>query len=158
MQINWVNIFIETVYKLVQSKEFILFLTISIILIFIKYILLKNSKLSDIDRMSGQDFENKLQQIFISKGYLVTHTGKLGDYGVDLVIEKDGIKTAIQAKRHKSKIGIDAVQQVTAGKLKYNCENAMVVTNRYFTYQAKQLAAVNNLELWDRNKLSNLLK
>ena len=86
-------------------------------------------------------------------------TKYIGDYGADLVATNNGVKMVIQAKRHKNKVGIKAVQEAVASKGYYNCDKAMVVTNRYFTNQAKTLASRNKVELWDRKILvKNLLK
>ena len=40
----------------------------------------------------------------------------------------------------------------------YNADSAIVITNSYFTKSAIKLAKVNNVELWDRDKLINLIK
>lgn len=46
-----------------------------------------------------------------------------------------------------------------ASKGYYNCDKAMVVTNSFFTNQAKTLASRNKVELWDRKLLvKHLLK
>ena len=86
-------------------------------------------------------------------------TKYIGDYGADLVTTNNGVKMVIQAKRHKNKVGIKAVQEAVTSKGYYNCDKAMVVTNSYFTNQAKTLASRNKVELWDRKILvKNLLK
>lgn len=113
---------------------------------------LAESGINDIDRMSGKNFEKYLEVIFEKLGYRVERTPYVGDYGADLVTSKDGIKTVIQAKRHKGKVGIKAVQEAVAAKGKYGCTEAMVVTNSYYTRQAIELAKSNKVELWDRKK------
>ena len=86
-------------------------------------------------------------------GYLVAVTKATGDQGADLVIEKFGEKTAVQAKCYADKVGNYAVQEVLAAKSMYKAHRAMVVTNNYFTDAAKSLATANRIELWDRDKL-----
>jgi restriction system protein len=81
-----------------------------------EYYKLSKSGIFDIDKMSGTEFEDRLAVLFGNLGYNVQRTGKIGDYGVDLVIEKNGIRTAVQAKCYKpGKVHPDAVQQVYAG-------------------------------------------
>lgn len=119
---------------------------------------LAGSGISDIDTMGGKTFEKYLEVLFERLGYNVTRTRYIGDYGADLVVEKDGIKTVVQAKRYKTKVGVKAIQEAVAAKGHYGCDAAMVVTNSYFTDQAKKLAASNNVELWNRKDLiENLL-
>ncbi|MGH7193327.1 MAG: restriction endonuclease, partial [Candidatus Saccharimonadales bacterium] len=55
--------------------------------------------------MSGTDFEKYLADVFRKAGYAVEHVGRSGDHGADLIIEKDAIRTAVQAKRQKDSVG-----------------------------------------------------
>lgn len=112
-----------------------------------------------IDVMDGKTFENFLASLFQRKGYSVKQVGSsIGDYGADLVISKDGHIIAVQAKRHKSVIGVGAVREALGSIKMYKCSSGMVVTNSYFTKQAEKLANVNKIDLWDRNILANQIK
>ena len=120
---------------------------------------LARSGIADIDKMDGKTFEKYLKVFFERLGYKVERTRYIGDYGADLVATNNGVKMVVQAKRHKNKVGIKAVQEAVASKGYYNCDKAMVVTNSYFTNQAKTLASRNKVELWDRKLLvKNLLQ
>ena len=44
-----------------------------------------------------------------------------------------------------------------AAKAYYNCNQAMVITNSYFTSGTKNLANKNNVVLWDRENLSEAI-
>lgn len=114
-----------------------------------------NASLSIIDTMTGEEFEEYLQLQFIKLGYKAKLTPLKADYGADLVLKKSGVKTVVQAKRWKSKVGIEAVQQAVASIRYYNADNAIVITNSYFTENAINLAKANNVTLIDR---SNLLR
>ena len=120
---------------------------------------LRWSGIADIDKMDGKTFEKYLKVFFEKLGYKVERTKYIGDYGADLVATNNGVRVVIQAKRYKNKVGIKAVQEAVASKGYYNCDKAMVVTNSYFTNQAKTLASRNKVELWDRKILvKNLLQ
>lgn len=118
---------------------------------------LARSGVSDIDNMDGKSFEKYLEVLFIKLGYKVERTRYIGDYGADLVVKKDGIKTVIQAKRYKNKVNIKAIQEAVAAMGHYQCEKAMVVTNSFYTKQAVELARSNRVELWDRKHLVKAL-
>lgn len=105
--------------------------------------------------MTGEDFELFLVNLFQRLGYKVQHIGKLGDYGGDLIIEKNGIKTLVQAKRSKYKLREKAVQEAIAAKENYHCDKAMVVTNNYLWKHAWRLARNTGVELWTRDVLIN---
>ena len=111
--------------------------------------------MSEVDKMDGGTFENFLSSLFLKMGYSIKHVGSpTGDYGADLIIKKNEQSIAVQAKRHKSVIGLDAVREALGSIKMYQCNSAMVVTNNYFTTQAKRLAKANNVLLWDRNMLT----
>jgi restriction system protein len=122
------------------------------------YFLLKRRWLAaagipEIARMTGKDFESKMALVFQRKGYRVEQTPYAGDWGADLVLSKDGQRTVVQVKRWTRRVSPKAVQEVVAAKAKYACERAMVVTNSFFTEAATELARVNKVELWDRDRL-----
>lgn len=113
---------------------------------------------SVIDNMKGIEFEEFSGELIAHFGYTnVRVTQSSGDYGVDVTAYKDGIKYAIQCKRYSSKVGIKSVQEVIAGKIHYGCERAIVITNSYFTDNAKTLAREAGVDLWDRKTINEFL-
>lgn len=118
---------------------------------------LARSGISEIDRMDGITFERHLSHLFSSRGYRVQQTRARGDYGADLVLEKDGVRTVVQAKRWTKNVGVKAIQEAVAAKPMYGCDCAIVVTNRYFTEQAQFLARANGVRLWNRDELVRAL-
>lgn len=106
------------------------------------------------DAMEGHEFEYFCADILEKNGYEnVEVTKGSGDQGIDIVAYKEGIKYGIQCKCYSSDIGNKAVQEAFAGKTFYGCHVAVVLTNRYFTKSAKELAEKNGVLLWDRDKL-----
>lgn len=109
---------------------------------------------NDYDQMEGHDFEYFCAQILRENLFEnVEVTKGSGDQGIDIIAYKDGIKYGIQCKCYASDIGNKAVQEAFAGKTYYGCHVAAVLTNRYFTKSAKELAEKNGVLLWDRDKL-----
>ena len=108
--------------------------------------------------ISGTDFEALTCDILASNGFeLAQSTKASGDFGVDVLAYRDGISFAIQCKRYNYDVGIEAVQQVYAGRAFYECHVAMVLTNQYFTPAARKLADKIGVVLWDRDMLEELL-
>lgn len=113
---------------------------------------------ASFDYMEGHEFEYFCADVLRSNGFTnVEVTKGSGDQGIDILAEKDGIKYAIQCKCYNSDIGTKAVQEAFSGKTFYNCHISVVMTNRYFTPAAKQLADKNGVILWDRDKLNSLV-
>lgn len=113
----------------------------------------KTITMNQIDNMDGKEFELFLEALFSTLDFVVHRTQSTGDYGADLIIEKSNTRVAVQAKRYSSNVGVSAVQEVVASKEFYACDEAMVVTNNYFTHAAQKLANANNVLLLDRDWL-----
>lgn len=109
---------------------------------------------SNIATMSGQAFEHYMAALFKSQGFTVKFTPTTGDFGVDIIIRKDGRSTAVQLKRYRRPVSLKAVQEAVTGKRHYRCDQAMVVTNNVFTASAKSLAATNDCQLIDESLLA----
>lgn len=106
-----------------------------------------------IDAMSGVEFESYVAARLRRAGWQVRFTPAVGDYGVDLIADKDGESAAIQCKRHGKTIGVAAVQQVVSGALHHGCTRSIVVSNQEFTSAARQLAYSHRCQLIGRRAL-----
>lgn len=118
----------------------------------------ENCGIEQIDTMTGREFERRLATLFQKMGYAVGETSASNDYGADLVLIYSGIKTVVQAKRWNSLVGVSAVQEIHAARSYYHATHAIVVTNNWYTNQAKELAARAGVDLWDRDRLVNVLQ
>lgn len=116
---------------------------------------LKDSKIkiSDIDLMSGYEFEKFISKLFQKMGYKAYATQESNDQGVDVIAEKGDVKVAIQTKCYNGTVGNSAIQEIVAGMKYYEADKAMVITNSTFTKSAVELAKKNNVQLWDRKTL-----
>ena len=113
--------------------------------------------LKDIDELSGFEFESFLAILFTKLGFVVYDIKNTKDFGADLIIEKNKIRYAVQAKHYSKKVGIKSVQEVVASKAKYSAEKCLVITNNFFTKPAIELAYFNGVILVDRFKLFLLI-
>lgn len=116
--------------------------------------------MADVDTMTGVQFENYVAEIFKSQGYHVDTTPTSGDYGVDLLLKKNHVRTAIQLKRYGKPVNLKAVQEVVAGMkmAQYHASKSMVVTNNSFAASAVALAAIHGCELVDRVQLGEWIR
>ena len=115
--------------------------------------------LSEIDSMDGLRFERLCSRMLRKLGYShIQLTKSSGDHGVDIIATKDDIRFAFQCKCYSSNLGNTPIQEVHAGKSIYNCHVGVVITNRYFTSGAIELAKSTNTLLWDRDKLKTILQ
>lgn len=118
---------------------------------------LRRSGIADIDKMEGRQFEYYLGQLFKSHGYTTEVTKASGDFGADLILKRNGVKIAVQAKRYSSNIGIKAVQEIHAALAHYGASEAWVVSNQEFTAAACELAESTKVKLIGRQALIELI-
>lgn len=109
-----------------------------------------------VDMMDGTTFEHYLEELLRADGYKVKHLGGVGDFGADLLVEREGRRCVVQAKRYSSNVGVDAVREVAAARQHYGVDAAIVITNSAFTRAATELARTNRVELWGRPRLLRL--
>ncbi len=110
-----------------------------------------------MDEMEGHDFEYYCADILKERGFLEVEVTKgSGDFGADILAEKDGVTYAIQCKCYDKPIGVKAVQEVYAGRDYYDRMVGVVMTNQYFTQPAVELAKKLNIMLWDRGYVDTM--
>lgn len=116
---------------------------------------LRAVQFSHIDTMRGEEFEEYVAELLRFQGYKTRMTPRSGDYGVDIVASRDGVKTAVQIKRYTKKLDQKPIREAVTGMAvrQYGCTKAMVVTNSTFTKAAAFLAAESGCDLVDREKL-----
>lgn len=113
----------------------------------------------DMDLMEGHDFEYYCADLLRRAGFLeVEVTRGSGDYGVDILAERDGVTYAIQCKRYDGPVGVKAVQEAYAGRDYYDRMVGAVMTNQYFTKPAVEVARKLRILLWDRGYLESMLE
>ena len=114
---------------------------------------------SNLDLMEGHDFEYFCAQLLKRRGFQdVEVTKGSGDYGVDILAEKDGVTYAVQCKRYEEPVGVKAVQEAFAGREYYDRMVGAVMTNQYFTEPAVAAAKKLKILLWDRGYLESMLE
>ena len=59
---------------------------------------------------------------------------------VDVLLEKNGDRIAIQTKRFEGKVSLRAVQEIVASLKKYGARIGVVISNAKYTRNARQLA------------------
>ena len=114
--------------------------------------------IQEVDRMDPFNFELLLGTIFGAQGYMIEETPKSGDQGADVLLERAGERTVVQAKLYGHPVSNSAVQEAVAAKRLYGCHYATVVTNSTFTVSAVALAESNRVKLIDREELSELIE
>ena len=99
------------------------------------------------------------QNFLRNRGFIeVEVTKSSGDYGIDILAEKEGVTYAIQCKRYNGPVGVKAVQEAYAGRDFYDRMVGCVLTNQYFTQPAVDAAQKLKILLWDRDYLEEMIE
>lgn len=117
------------------------------------------NKFLDYSKISnGYEFEEYVANLYSLLGYEIENiTSKSGDQGADVLLEKNGIKYAVQVKFYSNTVGNKAVQEIVAAKSFYKTDKAVVVTNNYFTKSAIELAKASDVILIDKVRLDKMI-
>ncbi len=117
----------------------------------------RHGRLRELDEMEGLDFEYYCADLLAARGFIdVEVTKGSGDYGIDILAEKEGVTYAIQCKRYSAPVGVRAVQEAYAGRDFYDRMVGCILTNQYFTQPAVEAAARLKILLWDRDYLESM--
>ncbi len=156
---------LEMLFKAENYEQFI---TIIIILIFLVSIVVlvvsfvkRHRKIvpEHFDTLEGHEFEFYCAELLRKKGFIEVEVTKgSGDYGADILAEKDGVTYAIQCKCYTAPIGVKAIQEAYAGRDYYDRMVGAVLTNQYFTTPAVEAAKKLKILLWDRGYLESMLE
>ena len=129
----------------------------AIFMIFRRAMLNRRREPELIDELEGHDFEIYCSDLLRGNGFNdVTVTKGSGDFGLDILCERDGVTYGIQCKRYDKPIGVYAVQQAYAGRDYYDRMVGVVMTNQTFTDAAEKAARKLNILLWDRREMRAL--
>ena len=113
----------------------------------------------EMDLMEGHDFEYFCADLLRKKGFIEVEVTKgSGDYGIDILAEKEGVTYAIQCKCYTAPIGVKAIQEAYAGRDYYDRMVGAVMTNQYFTTPAVEAAKKLKILLWDRGYLDRMME
>ena len=109
--------------------------------------------------MEGHEFEFFCAQLLEGHGFTeVEVTRGSGDYGIDVLAEKDGVTYAVQCKRYSAPVGVKAVQEAYAGRDYYDRMVGAVMTNQYFTAPAVEAAKKLKILLWDGGYIESMME
>lgn len=109
--------------------------------------------------VAPSEFEDFIAYLFKENGYDQKQTGYSSDFGADLIVKREGVKTAVQVKRYFElhKVGVSDINQVVGAQQYYQCDQAMMITTSSYTPAAKELAEAAKVILWDWYRLEKAI-
>jgi restriction system protein len=116
--------------------------------------------LNELRKLTPDEFERYIADLFCKLGYQTTVSGGPYDQGIDIIAEKNGIKHYIQCKKFiTQEVGVGAVRDfygAIADQLA-QAKGFFITTNK-FTLEAEKFAEDKPIELIDGFKLIQYIK
>ena len=153
--------------QLIENPEstqiFVVILAAILLVVLVMFVIFllrrRRPKAQSYDEMEGHEFEYFCADLLKKRGFEEVEVTKgSGDYGVDILAEKDGVTYAIQCKRYDGPVGVKAVQEAYAGRDYYDRMVGAVLTNQYFTTPAVEAAKKLKILLWDGGYLESMME
>ncbi len=85
------------------------------------------------ENLSGLQFEKEVAKVFRDLGYMATVTKASGDGGVDIILNKDGKRIAVQCKHHAKPVGPNDVRALMGVLYSQNFDAGIFVSLNGFT-------------------------
>ncbi len=146
----------------IATLKIIMIIVIVIVLALAIVLIVRNiirSRPHKMDELEGHEFEYYCADLLKKQGFLdVEVTKGSGDFGADILAEKDGVTYAFQCKCYDKPIGVHAIEEIYAGRDYYDRMVGVVMTNQYFTAPAVKMAEKFNILLWDRGYIDEMEK
>lgn len=147
-----------------NTKAYITIIIASIIVFLIIFLIVMRIRKNraygrEFDLLEGHEFEYYCADLLMKRGFQeVEVTRGSGDYGIDILAERDGVTYAIQCKCYSAPVGVKAVQEAYAGRDYYDRMVGAVLTNQYFTAPAAEAAKKLKILLWDRDYMERMME
>jgi len=84
-------------------------------------------------RLDGWQFEQEVANIFKLKGYYATVTKGSGDGGVDIILEKDGLRYIVQCKHYKKPVQPEPIRALWGVKNDFHADGVILVASSGIT-------------------------
>jgi len=112
-----------------------------------------SSRFEAVRSMSGAQFEVFIADLFRAMGHQAVVLGGAGDQGVDIVVNRRGVRVAVQCKNYSKPVNNKAVQEIYAGARHHRCVEACVVAPAGYTSGAIALARSTEVSLFDADSV-----
>ena len=113
-----------------------------------------------LSEMDWFQFEKLMELVYAAQGCRVTRRGGAkADGGIDLIVEKDGVKAAVQCKHWKSwKVGVRNIRELKGAMTIESIQRGVLVTIVGYTEEARALGAEQSISLLDLGKLLDFIE
>jgi restriction system protein len=118
------------------------------------------SLVSQVAELDWYQFEKLTELVYRKLGYFVRREGGAkADGGIDLLLELNGTRTAVQCKHWKGwNVGVKIVREFIGAMTVARVTRGILICTKGFTQEARSLANQQGIEIVDARGLEQLLK
>jgi len=122
----------------------------------------QSERINDVEKLlqlHPRAFEEWTALLYIKMGYEdVQLTQYSNDKGIDVLASKDGERIAIQCKRFKGSVGSPMIRDFYGAMMNIEANKGIFITTGSFSVEAEKMALGIPIELYDSNRLNELIK
>lgn len=120
--------------------------------------ILKASGIEEFDELSDDESLFRTRSHLESLGWSIVSTPRDDGMGADFVaVDNGGLTSVVGLRKAKGEVGTEGVQAVSAAVRHYGANNGLLITNGFLSDAARQLAASNGVNVWDREVFAHSL-
>lgn len=118
-----------------------------------------NKKVSALYELDPREFEEYIAELFKALGYEnINLTPASNDKGIDILMEKNGKRYAVQCKKYKGVVGSPAIQTFIGAMEHAQANHGFFITTSTFSIEAEKMASDHPVELVDNIKLGQMIQ
>ena len=117
---------------------------------------LRYRRFVDVD---PSEFEHAIGELFRQRGFDVIHSGRTGDGGVDLKMQRSGLRSIAQCKRYTDQpVGEPALRDFYGALVNQRGDHGYFITTSRFTGPARDFAQYKPITLIDGDELRHWIE
>jgi Holliday junction resolvase len=106
--------------------------------------------------LPGVAFEREVARLYQASGYKVRLTPGTADGGIDIVLEHEGVVTAVQCKAHRKKVGVGVGRELVTSAKDIGADRMIIACARGVSEPLKLYAREKGIEIVTAGELARL--
>lgn len=83
--------------------------------------------------LDGWQFEEEVAKVYRLNGYKADVTSKTGDDGVDIIMDRDGVRTIVQCKHYREPVPVSCLRELNGVKDDFHADRLIMVASSGLT-------------------------
>jgi len=116
-------------------------------------------ELKAIDEMSDKEIQEYVVSLLAELDYHEIAISLLEvKYGSDILCSKDGTRMLFYPVQSRERLGVDVIEEAVRIRKSFAPERTVIMTNHFYTAEAREQAERVGVTLWNRQDISKILE